>query len=102
MNKGTASVVRSDDPTCNESVSAISWVTGFAVAPEHKLVLFTDDLDLFAYGPDGLVFKSDRLATDFLTLRRVEGREVIVHGFFHGSTHEVAVDLETWRVRKLC
>jgi hypothetical protein len=100
VNKGMASVVRSDDPLINDFVPALLGVTGFAVAPEYELVLFTDIFDLFAYGPDGAVFKSERLAEDDLTVRRVEGREVILHGFF-GAPHEIAVDLETWNVREL-
>jgi hypothetical protein len=101
VNKGSASIVRSDSPLQNDSVPTTGWITGFAVAPRQNLVLFSDFLDFFAYGPEGLVYRSERLATDDLTLRRIERREVILHGFFTGSTHEIAVDLETWKVRDL-
>lgn len=64
VNKGAASLVRSDTPLTNDFVPAVLGVTGFAVAPQHELVLFTDLFDLYAYGPNGLVHRSDGLATD--------------------------------------
>jgi hypothetical protein len=51
------------------------------VAAGHERVLFADYLEVFAFGADGLAWRSGRVAYDDVTLVSVENDKVVVSGF---------------------
>ena len=66
--------------------------------PERDFVGFADLTNLIAYGPDGIVWRSGRVALDELEIIRAKGDVLHVAGFF-GSVNraEFTVDLRTGR-----
>ena len=94
---GAGVTVRADDPRITSEIEA--WpIAGYVVVPEVELVVFADvgSLSLVAYGGEGVVWKSRRLALDDLKIVRAEGHVLHVTGFF-GDKRDVpfTVDLRT-------
>jgi hypothetical protein len=92
---GGAVVMRADDPARTYEINAYP-VTGALVGPEREMVVFSDFTNLVAYGPDGLLWKSPRLALDDLRVQAFDGDVLRVEGFFGGrKLDEFAVDIAT-------
>jgi hypothetical protein len=92
---GGAWVVRSDDPTRWYEVDAFP-VTDVLVVPSHELVVFADFTEAEAYGPEGLVWRTGRVAVDDLTLVEAVGDELRVTGFAGATRHHpFVIDLRT-------
>jgi hypothetical protein len=94
---GAGALVRTDDPTTNSEIDALP-ITDVLAIPGRDLVVFADFTDLIAYGPDGVAWKSGRVALDDVEIIRAEGDTLRVAGFF-GSLNraEFTVDLRTGR-----
>jgi hypothetical protein len=78
---GGGVVVRADEPTKTYEIDC-DPITGMLVVPERELVLFCDFLGLVAYGPGGLLWRSERLVLDELRIEDIEGDHVRVAGYF--------------------
>lgn len=78
---GGAVVVRSDDPTSTYEIDCHP-ITGRLVVPEREVVVFSDFIGLVAYGRDGLIWRTPRLALDELRIDHVDGDGLHVAGFF--------------------
>jgi hypothetical protein len=89
---GGAVVVRADDPTCSYEID-VNPVTGTFVAAKKGVVVFADFTNASAYGRDGLLWQSPRLALDELRIDGIEGDSLQAHGFFGGSSGRFMVDL---------
>jgi hypothetical protein len=94
--EGAADVVRADDPTKTYEIDTY-LVTGVTVLPEHGMVVFADFQDLTAYGPDGLLWRSGRLAADDLRIEGVDGDSLLAYGFMGNSGERFSVDIATGR-----
>jgi hypothetical protein len=81
LHQGEAHVVRSDDPDRWFGVTDDLPTTGVLVAAGHVRVLFADYPEVFAFGADGLAWRSGRVAYDDVTLLSVENDKVVVSGF---------------------
>jgi hypothetical protein len=82
---GGAVVARADEPTSTYEIEC--WpTTGLQVVPERGMVVFSNFDGLVAYGRDGLVWRSKRLALDDLRIEGVEGHVLHVAGFFGDGT----------------
>lgn len=92
--RGGAVVVRADDPQKTYEIDVYP-VTGVTVVPERGIVIFADFTNLAAYGGDGLLWRSRRLALDDLRVEGIEGNALLVFGFFGGSSDRFTVDLAT-------
>jgi hypothetical protein len=94
---GNGCLVRTDDPTETSEIDAFPITDVLAIA-DRDLVVFADFTDLIAYGPDGIAWRSGRVALDELDIIRAEGDVLHVAGFF-GSVNraEFTVDLRTGR-----
>lgn len=94
---GTGCLVRTDDPRETNEIDAFP-ITDVLAIPERDLVVFADFTHLIAYGPDGIAWRSGRVALDELEIIRAEGNVLHVAGFF-GSVNraEFTVDLRTGR-----
>ena len=96
MYAGGGVVVRSDDPLSTYEID--TWViTGVAVAPERKMIVFGDPMELLAYGAEGLIWRTGRLALDDLRIDGVDGDVLRVRGFFGGGLDAVTVGLADGR-----
>ena len=92
--KGTGVVVRADDP--HETYEIESYpVTGTFVVPKRGAVVFADFTSLTAYGRDGLLWGSPRLALDDLRVEGIEGDALLVYGFFGSHSDRFMVNLAT-------
>jgi hypothetical protein len=91
---GRAVLVRADDPTVTSEVPRFP-ITDLLVVPGEEVVLFFDFTNLVAYGKDGLLWESRRLALDDLKLIRAKGNTLHVEGFFGEDTQHFTVDLPT-------
>lgn len=91
---GGGVVVKADEPTRNYEIDCYP-ITGTFSAPSRSIVLFADFTNLIAYGRDGLIWRSRRLALDDLRVESVEGDSAHVSGFFGGSSEHFVVDLTT-------
>ena len=91
---GGGVVVRADDPMQTYEIDAFP-ITGTFVVPEGGVVLFADFTNLAAYGPDGLLWRSRRLAVDDLRIDAVEDGVIHAHGFFGVRSDRFTVDLAT-------
>jgi len=71
------------------------------VLADRQLVVFASFVSLIAYGPDGVVGRSGRVAWNDVRIVAVQGDELKVSGFDPGSggpSHPVfSVDLRTAR-----
>jgi hypothetical protein len=92
--KGGAVVVRADDPSETYEIDTY-LVRGTFVVPKRGVVVFADHTNLTAYGRDGLLWRSRRLALDDLRVEGIEGDSLIVSGFFGDRTYRFRVDLAT-------
>jgi hypothetical protein len=92
--EGAGVVVRADDPTQTYEVDCFP-VTDTIVVRERRLVVFADFTNLVAYGAEGVVWRSRRLALDDLRIEGVEGDALRVAGFFGGSSDRFLVNLQT-------
>jgi hypothetical protein len=93
---GSAVVVRADDPSETYEIDTY-LVTGAFVVRERGMVVFADFTNLTAYGADGLLWRSRRLALDDLRMEGIDGDALIVHGFFGSHSARFRVDLATGR-----
>jgi hypothetical protein len=60
------------------------------------MVVFADFTHLAAYGADGLIWRSPRLALDELAITRAEGDALHATGFFGDRNDiQISVDLQT-------
>jgi hypothetical protein len=91
---GGAVVVRADDPKTTYEIDCFP-VTDMHVVRESELVLFADWTNLHAYGADGLLWHSRRLAFDELKITGVDGATIQVSGFFGDSYDVFTVDART-------
>jgi hypothetical protein len=91
---GSAVVVRADDPHKTYEIDTYP-VTGTLVVPERGVVVFADFTNLTAYGADGLLWRSRRLALDDVRVEGIEGDALIVYGFFGSHDDRFVVDLAT-------
>lgn len=91
---GGAVVVQADDPRETYEVETFP-VLGTLVVPDRRLVVFADSVSLTAYGGDGLLWRSRRLALDDLRIERIEGDALIVFGFFGSTSDRFKVDIAT-------
>ena len=94
--RGSAVVVRADDPHATYEIDTY-LVTGALVVPERGVVVFADHTNLTAYGGDGLLWRSRRLALDDVRVEGIEGDSLLVYGFFGGHGERFAVDIATGR-----
>jgi hypothetical protein len=92
---GGAVVVRADNPKSTYEIAASPVITDMRVVPELELVLFADWTNLHAYGADGPVWHSRRLALDELKIDDVEAETIHVSGFFGGSYDAFTVNART-------
>ncbi|MGH2779923.1 MAG: hypothetical protein ACRDLA_00620 [Thermoleophilaceae bacterium] len=94
---GAGCLVRTDDPAANSEIDAFP-ITDVLAIPDRGLVVFADFTDLIAYDPDGVAWRSGRVALDDVKIIRAEGDTLDVAGFF-GSVNraEFTVDLRTGR-----
>ena len=92
---GGGVVVRADDPKNTYEIASNPVITGMRVVPELEIVLFADWTNLHAYGADGLMWHSRRLALDELKINGVEGETIHASGFFGGSYNAVTVNART-------
>jgi hypothetical protein len=90
---GGADVVRSDDPTQTYTVDTVWPITDVLSIPEHKLVVFADFTNAAAYGVEGHVWTSPRIALDELTFVRASGSVLFASGFF-GGVGNVAIEID--------
>jgi hypothetical protein len=92
---GAGVTVRADDPRITREIEALP-ITGCLVVPDLELVVFADFTSLVAYGVQGPVWRSRRIAMDDLKIVRAEGRILHVTGSF-GDKQDVpfTVDLRT-------
>jgi hypothetical protein len=91
---GCAVVVRADEPTRAYEIEAFPVTQAF-VAPEQRVVVFADFTNLVAYGADGLLWRSRRLALDEVRVEAVEADALRVSGFFGLRSASFLVDLAT-------
>jgi len=100
--RGNAVVVRADEPTATYEIDTY-LVTGTFVVEEKGVVVFADFDHLIAYGGDGLLWHSPRLALDDVRVEGIEGDTLIVYGYFataeptgpDGGCERFAVDIAT-------
>ena len=93
---GGGVVVRTDDPSNTYEIESSPTITGLVVIPERELVIFADWTNRVAYGRDGLVWRSRRLAVDDLQIDGPDGDDLHVRGFFgSGRLWPFTVDLAT-------
>jgi hypothetical protein len=97
VHKGIGVVVRGDDPLQAYEIEGVFPITGVFVAPERGLVVFADFTNLTAYGADGLLWRSRRLALDEVRVEGIEGDALLVYGFFGSSSATFTVDTDTGR-----
>lgn len=91
---GIGCVVRTDDPATNAEIEC--WpIVDSLVVPDHRLVVFCDELGAIAYGADGVRWRTDRLVNDDLRIVRAAGDELELAGTTSGRRVELAVDLAT-------
>jgi hypothetical protein len=91
---GTGVVVRASDPRADREIDAFPICDVLPVG-EHGMVVFADFTNLSAYGPDGLVWRSDRLVMDELQILGYEGETLRVSGYVADTFPEFAVDIAT-------
>lgn len=91
---GSGVVVRADDPHATYEIDTY-FVRGTFVVPERGMVVFADHTNLTAYGGDGLLWRSRRLALDDVRVEGIEGDALIVYGFFGSHSDRFKVDLAT-------
>lgn len=77
VSRGDGYIVRVDEPTQWTAIAAHPIFDATAVPDCHVLV-FATYTDIVAYGVDGLVWQTGRLALDELHITRVEGANVYV------------------------
>jgi hypothetical protein len=92
--KGSAVVVRGDDPRETYEIDTY-LVRGTFTVPKRRMVVFADHTNLTAYGGDGLLWRSPRLALDDIRVEGIDGDALIVYGFFGSHTDRFKVDLAT-------
>ena len=92
---GSGAVVRSNAPKETYDIASFP-ITDLFVVPSHSMVVFADFTNLAAYGADGLIWRSPRLALDELAITGAVGDVLHVTGFFGGrSDIPISVDLQT-------
>jgi hypothetical protein len=92
--EGSAVVVRADNPQETYEIDTYP-VTGTLVVPERRVVVFADFTNLTAYGGDGVVWRSPRLAVDDIRVEGIDGDALILSGFFGSHSERFKVDLAT-------
>jgi hypothetical protein len=92
--RGAAVVVRADNPQDTYEIDTYP-VTQMFVTPERGVVVFADFTNLTAYGGEGLLWSSRRLARDEVRVEGIEGDALTVYGFFGSSSERFTVDLTT-------
>jgi len=100
IQEGSGCLVRTDDIAQNAEIEC--WtICDVLVVPDRRLVVFADFISLIAYGPDGVAWRSGRVAWDDVQIVAAEGDELKVSGFdpaSGGPAHPVfTVDLRTGR-----
>jgi hypothetical protein len=70
VSRGEGYIVRTDNPNCFEVVKARP-ISEVHIIIERKLIVFADSWQLCAYGEEGLVWQTDRLAWDGLKITEV-------------------------------
>lgn len=87
-------MVRADEPTDTYEIDAFP-ITGTFVVPQREIILFSDFTNVSAYGRDGKVWRSRRLALDDLRIDDVTENSIQLCGFFGGhglETFTAALD----------
>jgi hypothetical protein len=91
---GTGVLVRASDPRADQEIEVFPICDVLPIA-EHGLVLFADFTSLSAYGPAGLIWRSDRLVMDELKILGFEGGGLRVTGYVADEYPEFEVDIAT-------
>lgn len=95
---GRAYVVDTFDPARNLEIDVFP-ITDVLVAPSHDLVLFGSWVDVTAFGAEGFLWRTARLAWDDVALVRIEGDALVATGYdptsSQGRFPEFRVDLRT-------
>ena len=91
---GGGVVVRADDPKSTYEIDCFP-ITDLRIGMASELVLFADFTNLYADGPDGLLWHSRRLAADDLKISVIEGTTIHMWGFSGSSRREFTVDART-------
>jgi hypothetical protein len=63
----------------------------------YEVEQLADPMSLVAYGPDGLIWRTGRLALDDLQIDHIEGDVLQVRGFFGGRLDPFTVELADGR-----
>lgn len=96
--RGAGYVVRVDNPLLWQAMPCFP-VLQFRSVPSHRLLIFGNHTRLIAYGASGIVWKSQHLSDDGLTILSVEGHvmELLVRKVDFASEVQAQVDIRTGR-----
>jgi len=96
VSDGDGFIVRESLPGEFEKVRAVP-VRSVHVIESHKMVVLADDTSLSAYGQEGLVWETDRIAWHELRVENVSANEITCKTFDIRSDEDVSftVDFET-------
>jgi hypothetical protein len=97
---GGADVVRSDDPTQTYEIETVHPITDVLSIPHQEIVVFADFTNATAYGADGRVWTSPRLALDELAFTSAEADVIYATGFF-GDRSKVPIEIDVRTGRPL-
>jgi hypothetical protein len=94
--QGAGYIVRANDPQAWEAVPVIP-IIDVRILPTRDLIVFASFIDLMAYGPAGMKWRTARLSWDGLKITEVTDTEI--KGEFYDIRSEAissfAVDVET-------
>ena len=96
VSNGDGFIVRESFPGKFEKVHAIP-VRSIHIIKSHSMVVLADDTSLSAYGKDGLVWKTDRIAWSELRVQSISPKKITCKTFDIRSDEEISftVDLNT-------
>jgi hypothetical protein len=93
--QGVGYIVRVDEPTQWMEIAA-QPIVGVAAVLDHGLLVFGTYTHLLAYGADGPVWQTGRLALDELRITGVEGAQIYVRANRYADDDvDVTVDAKT-------
>ena len=90
------------DPDQSESIRARTMsITNAVEVPDHNIVVFSNSIELFAYGPSGLLWRTEQTFWDGIWIHRVDGNKLFGDAWDVPSHDRVpfTLDLLTGQVR---
>jgi hypothetical protein len=98
VSKGIGYLVTADAPEEYQLLRMFP-IVGFYTVPDSSMVILHDFTDVYAMGPNGVIWHTGRLATDDVRITEVDAHHIKGTAFYHGAEVSFVIDVQTGHYR---